>query len=345
MKKFLLFALTSLITIGSFAQGKVVFRDINKVNMGDTLKIQHDISDTDLPEAYEIEGYISNVSSGSVNIAIRRVVVKYMAIASKSINNTSDQICWANNCQTYKPTQLEKSTGAQSIAAGADIALIDAANVVFHYQHNNAIGTTILKYYLMNGETIEDSLVAVYTLTGPKVTITFNLDMSTLSNFDPEDKIYVKGSFIDDSVQMASWDSVNYFISIPAGLNADYTYHYSTKSGVQSIEKSLVVADAEVSVSDNFETVGIHQNAAPNSVSSVFPNPAINNTFITYQLQNNQPAKIVLVNILGKKVMEETINSSNGKMELILSDITSGIYFINLEQNDRVLSSRKLIKK
>jgi hypothetical protein len=341
MKKLLLFTLTTLIaTAGSFAQGKVVFRDINKVNMGDTIKFQHDINETDLPPAYEIEGYISNVSTTSIGIRIHRVVVKY-------IGNTTDQICWGGNCTNCGYLKMEMLTETQTLAAGEDAALIAGEFVTFHFLHKKQIGTTILKYFLVNNDNVvEDSLIAVYTLTGPKVTLTFNLDISAIGGFNPKkDKVYVKGNFADDSVQMATWDSITYWVSVPVDLNSSCTYHYSTKSGAHSIEKSVVVTDAEISVNDNFETVGIHQNAVPNSVSSVFPNPVVNNTFITYQLQNTQPAKIVLVNILGKKVMEQTTESSNGTIELILSDIPSGIYFINLEQSNRVLSSRKLIKK
>jgi hypothetical protein len=345
MKHFLLFVLSIFLYAGLFAQGKVVFKKPDKTDMGDTLKIEHDISETDLPDYFEIDGYISNVSTGSVTIAIRRVVVKYMAISVKNMNNTSDQICWGKDCRNYKPTQLDLTTGDSLLNSGEDAALINNGFVVFHYKHSGAIGSTIIKYYLMNGQTIEDSLIAVYTLTGTKVTLNLNLDISTLNGFDPVDnKVYVKGTFLDDSVQMASWDSINYFISVPAGLDAGYTYHYSTKSGDVSVEKPLTVLSSDITVNDEFSTVGIGQRKAQ-AMISVYPNPAAESTLVNYQLSGKGAAKLVLVNILGKMVTEMNLVNPNNTVELKLNGVPAGIYFVNIVQSGQVLSSRKLIKK
>src|SRR3989339_1993330 len=94
MKKLVLFTCASILALNSFSQGNVVFKDSLNNLMGDTIVFQHDINEAKLPLAYEIGGFISNISDSPVDIVIRRVVVQYISPAT-------DQICWANQCIQY----------------------------------------------------------------------------------------------------------------------------------------------------------------------------------------------------------------------------------------------------
>jgi len=335
MKKLVLFTCASILALNSFSQGNVVFKDSLKNLMGDTIVFQHDINDADLPPSYEIAGFISNVSGTSIDIVIRRVVVQYIATAS-------DQICWANTCIAYHHNNLDINTGNETIDANYDYSLTDLG--VFHYIHQNQVGTSILKYYLMNGDVAEDSLVAVYTLTGPKVTLTFKVNMSTLPDFDPTEKVYVEGTF-GDQIQMVSTNNINYFVSLPVDLNTTYTYKYSTDTYSEPGERTISISDANVTLNDNMGVVGIHQNKISEMMSSPYPNPVINSTSINYNIPKNQHGNLVVVNAIGKKVRIYNLTDSNGKIEINMSTLPSGIYFVNLEQNGLITTSRKIIKR
>lgn len=338
MKNLLLIIVISLFSIGTYAQGNVIFRDSNQVDFGDTLIISHDIADASLPESFVIKGYVSNISAKVINVKIRRVIIQYLY-------KSADEVCWANYCQTYNYKKLDKETGAQTLVAGENVSLADAN--VFHYLHKDQIGSTILRYYLVNDDDIvEDSLVVIYKLTGPKVTLTFNLDLSGLTTFDPEeDKVYVKGSFTDDSIQLVTWDNINYWVSTPVDFNSTYTYQFSTKSGIQSVKNTFEVADSNISVNANFETVGVRLHPSQPLFSLVYPNPATNYLNISYNLLNGQPTQVIVTDIAGRSIIKKELTNTSGTIELDLTLDPSGIYFVNLVQNGNVIVVQKFIKR
>lgn len=73
---------------------------------------------------------------------------------------------------------------------------------------------------------------------------------------------------------------------------------------------------------------------------SVYPNPINNNTFVIRFL-NSTPKSISIFDILGKNVINKTVNNE----EIIdVSNLKSGIYILKVEENGKSIT-RKLIKK
>lgn len=72
----------------------------------------------------------------------------------------------------------------------------------------------------------------------------------------------------------------------------------------------------------------------------VYPNPFTN--YLTVNAERYENAKFVLQNILGQKLITQTIN---GKTDILVDDIESGVYFYSVIADNKVVSSGKLLKE
>jgi hypothetical protein len=72
---------------------------------------------------------------------------------------------------------------------------------------------------------------------------------------------------------------------------------------------------------------------------SVYPNPALGDRiYITTKYNNDK--EIIIYDVLGKKVLQTILTSK----ELNISSLTSGVYIIQIKEDD-VVATRKLIVK
>jgi hypothetical protein len=83
-------------------------------------------------------------------------------------------------------------------------------------------------------------------------------------------------------------------------------------------------------------TIGINGKAYHTEDLLVYPNPARNNVII----QLNAQAKIEVYNQTGQLV--KTYKTLNNKLNMDISDLDSGIYFIKVSSNDQIIT-RKLV--
>ncbi|MFU8843095.1 MAG: T9SS type A sorting domain-containing protein [Bacteroidales bacterium] len=96
----------------------------------------------------------------------------------------------------------------------------------------------------------------------------------------------------------------------------------------------------------------------------IFPNPADNRVTIQlpeytadeqkwgtmtsrhYNLQYHKDAVLRVFDLFGRQVMEHSLRNTEGdSVELDISNLTSGIYLINLFEKDKLMSSGKFVKK
>lgn len=76
---------------------------------------------------------------------------------------------------------------------------------------------------------------------------------------------------------------------------------------------------------------------------SVFPNPAIGTTKVSYTLDSKGENFFELYNLLGKKVYEHGIEGSNGEFEFNAKDFSSGVYYYAFKSNGEVLETKKMV--
>ena len=81
---------------------------------------------------------------------------------------------------------------------------------------------------------------------------------------------------------------------------------------------------------------------AQNSVK-IYPNPANQQATITYFLEQNSDARIVVRNILGASVFDQTLISNQGNLTLNTSIFNNGVYFYSLIVDGTTKVTQKLI--
>jgi cytochrome oxidase Cu insertion factor (SCO1/SenC/PrrC family) len=107
--------------------------------------------------------------------------------------------------------------------------------------------------------------------------------------------------------------------------NAQALITYISGHGVQ----------AQACTSNIDENSKFEINSYPNPVENVFNVVAPNLNKIQFEI----------IDILGKVVIMETQNSSNGQFSIDMSNLKSGLYFVRYSSNDEVFGSSKIIKK
>jgi hypothetical protein len=78
------------------------------------------------------------------------------------------------------------------------------------------------------------------------------------------------------------------------------------------------------------------------SISNIYPNPAVNNTTISYQLSNADNAIIKVYNVVGEEVKQVSVSAREGSVTFSVSDLRPGIYFCSFLSSDKILATRKL---
>ncbi len=98
----------------------------------------------------------------------------------------------------------------------------------------------------------------------------------------------------------------------------------------------------------NNALTGVKEEAKTSLNMNLFPNPAVNNTKITYALTKSGSVTLDIVNELGQKVKSVSLgNQSAGKQEyqLSLESFSAGIYFIRLNAGEASETTKLTISK
>jgi hypothetical protein len=73
----------------------------------------------------------------------------------------------------------------------------------------------------------------------------------------------------------------------------------------------------------------------------IYPNP--NSGIFTIEIGNPQDYSLIIHNLVGQKIAEETIYSKEGKKVLDLQNISKGVYFITITQANKVTTKKLVI--
>ncbi|MDT8413517.1 MAG: T9SS type A sorting domain-containing protein, partial [Vicingaceae bacterium] len=78
------------------------------------------------------------------------------------------------------------------------------------------------------------------------------------------------------------------------------------------------------------------------SFVNVFPNPANDNLTISHNLATKDGAiSLEIMDVMGRVLLNKTINSTNNQIDI--NQLSSGLYFYNVLQNDKMVQSGKLV--
>ena len=75
-----------------------------------------------------------------------------------------------------------------------------------------------------------------------------------------------------------------------------------------------------------------------------FPNPSSQNFTLSYNIQDWEgSANLRVFNLLGQQVESRDLDFAKGQVELG-SDLAKGVYFVQLQSQDKLSASLKLVK-
>jgi hypothetical protein len=86
--------------------------------------------------------------------------------------------------------------------------------------------------------------------------------------------------------------------------------------------------------------LGINENKLNNI--QIYPNPASENIMIQSQFLTSE-SSVVICNLKGQQVFSEKKTPENGKINLDVSEISSGVYLVKLTSEGNTIT-RKLLK-
>ncbi len=79
-------------------------------------------------------------------------------------------------------------------------------------------------------------------------------------------------------------------------------------------------------------------------VSNAYPNPIVNVATIDYALGNSgSAARILILNILGDKVLEQDLPSTENSIRIPTDQLNNGIYFYTLQLNGKNVATKKMV--
>jgi hypothetical protein len=193
-----------------------------------------------------------------------------------------------------------------------------------------------LGYYgagFKNTDASEDTYVHFdyWTSDATKFALRINSE-SPLTN----DKQYVLGSGGREQITKNTWTSVfiplTYYSSRGVNLKDLFQYNFVDAGGVGTVFIDNIYFTSESSLSVNENSI---------SKFEVFPNPTSSSWNI--KTQNQIISSVKLYNVLGKKIMTLSPNSSSVSIDS--NTLNSGLYFAQITMLSGVVDSVKLIKK
>jgi hypothetical protein len=133
-------------------------------------------------------------------------------------------------------------------------------------------------------------------------------------------------------------------IKANGNTNVTSTYNFTDVNALANNNKVYYKLKS-VDVDGSFEwsnIVIVSAKEANNNSIDIYPNPF--NTNVTLSLVDNTPATIEVVSMQGVSVYNATANSNNMFVNINLTQLTSGVYFIKVTQNGNT-TVQKLVKQ
>ena len=138
----------------------------------------------------------------------------------------------------------------------------------------------------------------------------------------------------DDYKYKADYYEGRRLLSGPASM---LSANYSKFSVAQADNSALWYLHPDGTI----HTYSIGIETVENSDIRIYPNPAADK--VTIDLQNTSATEICLMDIYGKTVLRQAVNSQSEVLDL--GNLAKGMYFVQISNNGKVEASQKLIKK
>ena len=288
--------------------------DINVVENGNVIASQNFSGSLN---TYEI----TNINFGSINTTSSNIEVVITTADANAIDNT---IIESINIAQPTSQTVEVYLLTDNYASETYLEIVDESGNVIWTEGNEAI----VGNYGTGSETPPADNVG--TPLSNNTTYNWNVPITTTGCFT----LYVH-DYYGDGLGSSQW----------GGTDGDW--ELKDNNGIVIAEAS--VADYGASDMGMFEnmaaSVGIN-NIIQNNLT-IFPNPVNNLAKVNFTLKEKSIVKSSVINVLGETIMTNVYNLSvgNHQIDLDVTDVTSGVYFIQLEINSQTNTQKITITK
>lgn len=135
----------------------------------------------------------------------------------------------------------------------------------------------------------------------------------------------------------------------PNTVVSDFSGHYYP-NGVSGISVIMYTFDPRGGdtawVYVKYDATG--QSVPSNSASVLlkpYPNPASKEVYIPYKITNSNNAYIELYDLLGKKILTQTIHNNSGFISIPVTKLKEGIYLVQLISDKKIIGTERIIVK
>lgn len=163
---------------------------------------------------------------------------------------------------------------------------------------------------------------------------------------DATGTLNLPGKTFNDIIRVVTSQTIVAGIAATVNLvNYDYYSPSVSKAPIYSIQTSTINAIGQPSstqtittVLSNWAVVGVKETQNSKIELSIFPNPA--SSFINFSTSSIEAAKVIALDITGKIVATEVLESGKAKMNI--ANLASGIYMYQVtNKNNQVLTTGK----
>lgn len=117
------------------------------------------------------------------------------------------------------------------------------------------------------------------------------------------------------------------------------------ENGKELSAKSIIIKQDEMTAGQTAEADRASQdflNNVENKEFEVFPNPAKDYITLKYVVLA-QNLTITIVDNSGKVLKTEFLDNNSSQKTISVSDLSQGIYFVNLISNNKIISSKSVV--
>lgn len=138
------------------------------------------------------------------------------------------------------------------------------------------------------------------------------------------------------------------YFTIPDSLGSEITLAVGFTVGIWTDTErifELLFDDFYLADSAGTTSIDLYSNNQKN-ILNIYPNPVINNVTIKYHLPQSGNVEMYVYNILGEKVytlINTYKQAGNYKLSFNTDNLHEGIYFINIEMDNLVLATEKIL--
>ncbi len=254
--------------------------------------------------------------------------------AGTDVNFTNSIRVTGNNSTPRSPDQsnriwLQLSNDTYNVTARALIGFFPEGSPVYDFGYDSdRLNTSINLFSVLDND--RQLSIQAREVFNPEMEI--NMGLSSLI---PEDlNVTINIDQIEGvDLQLTDIYLIDHYLKSSTNLKST-SYSFKTEKGVQADRFTLVFKEPSLT---------IEEESFRESSIGIYPNPAFNQVTIDYN--GSIPlTQVTLLNTSGKVVRTFNLTEFNGKKNLDLEGISSGMYFINIKSIQDSIIKKLLIK-